>query len=582
MHKIFYSWLFYFMCAHLLLLVVLLFLNIRHLWPEVKKISKKTWLILGAIFLFGFYLRNAEYWLGPFLDGYVYQESAHMWILHGQFVKSCALGNPLDCKLFEQVLFLPGFPVIIALVHLVFGINSLNASAVSAVMSSLTIVLVFLSAYLLFRKSSVGLLSALVYAVIPINIIYSQSGLSRPTALFFFGLTIVSFLIALKNGKYITWLWFAVSLSYFIYLRPEVYAIIPVFLFFVIIFKRKEIGTFSRSFMKDRPQDFIVLLRLIFLVFLFLLLQLPALNWLLFGNPIRNLPGNGFYGLHLGGILMTGKALWLQLFNLTPGGGESLYHYIFVISVFFVFGLLILVFRRKKENFFIISLFLAYFAVTALFYDGKISGTGELTYDYFRRSLMLNVPYSVIAGYGFYLVFSFLESVSLKRMLYPSIFLGILFVSVNALNIDFDGKKIKESYKIARTFFSLSLFKDVRAAKAGDKSLINPDSDYWEIVEKIPDDCLVITSMGLIVTNDYFADNKRKAAQTDLIFDTTENLFVEEIKENKCVYYIEDRQCRRGPGLYLCGFLESRLDKEFFFARNDYLVYKVKLNDEYL
>ncbi|MFH0891601.1 MAG: glycosyltransferase family 39 protein [Candidatus Falkowbacteria bacterium] len=570
------------MCAHLLLLVVLLSLNIRHLWTEVRKISRRTWLILGVIFLFGFYLRNAEYWLGPFIDGYVYQESAHLWVLRGEFVKSCALGNPLDCKLFEQVLFLPGFPVIIALAHLVFGINSLNASAISAVMSSLTIILVFLAAYQLFRKSSVGLLSALVFTVIPINIIYSQTGLSRPTALFFFGLTVVSYLAALKNGKYVTWLWFAVSLSYFIYIRPEVYAIIPVFMFFAIVFKRKEIRIFLRSFMKDRPRDFIVPLRLIFLMFLSLILQLPALNWLLFDNPIRNLPGDGFYGLHFGGILMTGKALWLQLFNLIPGSGGNLYHYIFVISVFFVFGFLFLVFNRKKESFFIVSLWLAYFAVTALFYDGNISGTGELTYDYFRRSLMLNIPYSVIAGYGLYLVFSFLEGVSLERMLYPAIFLGILFISMNALNVDFDRNKIKESYKITRTFFTLSLFKDARAAKAGDKSLIHPDSDYWEIVEDIPGDCLVITSKGLIVTNDYFAGNKRRAAQTDLIFDTTENLFVEEIKENKCVYYIEDGQCRRGSGLYLCGFLENRLDKEFIFTRNDYVVYIVKLNDEYL
>src|SRR3989339_362417 len=579
MYKIFFSPLFYFMFAHLALLIVLSCLNIKYLWLETKKIDKKVWIVLFFIFLFGFYLRNSEYWLGPFSDGYVYQESAHMWILHGEFVKSCALGNQMDCRLFEQVLFLPGFPFIIVLVHLLFGISSLNASIISAVLSSLTVILVFFSAFLLFRKSLVAVFSALVYALIPINIIYSQTGLSRPTALFFLSLVVINYLLALKNDKYVSWLSFVASLSYLIYIRPEVYTIIPFFLLFIVIFKREESRVFFSDLIKKNKSVYSALARFIFLCLLFGVLQIPALHWLLFNNPIKGLPGGGFYGLHAGGIYMVGKALWLQFFNLMPDG-TNLYHYLFFVSVSFVLGFLSLIFNKKKEGFFIVFLFLAYFITTALFYDGNISGTGQLTRDYIRRSLMFHVPYSIIAAYGFYLFFNFVvkSCLLLSRLLFPVIFFGIFLVLVVTLNIRADnlGKMLKEDYNIAKTFFPASLFKDKRADKTGDRILIYPDTDYWNIVGEIPNDCLVITGTGLVVTNDYFADNGRKLAQTDLIFDVTASLFIREIKKNECIYYVENWQCLppHDNNLYVCRFLKDYLDKEFLYERGYYRVYK--------
>ena len=105
MYPIFSSWLFYFMAIHLVVLLFLCAKNFKYLYQSVKKIEKSTWILLFLIFIFSFCLRNSEYWLGPFSDGYVAQESARMWVLHGDYVKSCALGTPADCKISEQVLF---------------------------------------------------------------------------------------------------------------------------------------------------------------------------------------------------------------------------------------------------------------------------------------------------------------------------------------------------------------------------------------------------------------------------------------------------------------------------------------------
>src|SRR3989339_747466 len=152
MYKIFYSPLFYFMLCHFVLMVVLFVLNFKYLIKEFKKINKKVLLILLIIFLFGSYLRNSEYWLGTHTDGYVAQESAKMWILHGEHFKSCGLGNQIECEIPEQVLAPPGFPLLIVIAHLIFGLNSLNASVISAVLSSLIIILVFLNSWLLFNN----------------------------------------------------------------------------------------------------------------------------------------------------------------------------------------------------------------------------------------------------------------------------------------------------------------------------------------------------------------------------------------------------------------------------------------------
>lgn len=210
------------MLLHFGLWIILLFFNIKHLVSPFKNINKNTWLLLFLIFLLGFYLRNSEYWLGIHTDGYVSQEAAHYWLVQGKFVKGCALDNIHNCKLHQQVLVPAGFPFLISLFSLFFGFHSLNASIISALLSSLTIILTFLIAYLIFQKEDIGLVAALIFSLIPLNILESQSGASRPTGLFFVGLTTFTYLIAVKNKfKFNLWFLVALCISYSIYVRQE-------------------------------------------------------------------------------------------------------------------------------------------------------------------------------------------------------------------------------------------------------------------------------------------------------------------------------------------------------------------------
>lgn len=562
------------MLVHFFLLVCLFGANIKNLYQEVKKIDKKIWLILLLIFIAGFYLRNAEYWLGPHTDGYVAQESAHLWLLYGEFVKACALGNHINCQLFEQVLAPPGFPLLIALAHLIFGIHSLNASVISAILSSLTILLVFLIAYFIFKKEVIGLYAALIFSFIPLNIINSQTGLSRPTGLFFVGLTVLFYFLAIKNNKFITWILTIVCLSYAIYVRQESYILLPFLFIFFVIFKWSIIKAFLKNLLKKRKKDFKIVFQVIISALIFLVLQIPVLHWLLVNNPYSHYPVGGFFGLHYKGFIIYGSALLQQFFDRSPISSIS---YNVVISIIFFMAMFFLIILWKKKYLFIVGLFLTYFFL----YSFMLGGTGgQLTGDYLRRSLMFHLPYAIISGYGIYLLNPFKKRKFLLLGLFP---LLMLLIFANPLILPkfisplSRGKSFTLNYSF---YFPKSLFKDARATKKGDPSIIYPSRDYWLAVAKIPNDCLVITGLHMIVTNDYFENNQRKAAQIDLIFDSTEDLFLDEFKRSDCLIYIEDYRC--GPDYrdsddYACQFLNKHLDKKFLFQEGRLKIHSVEL-----
>lgn len=563
------------MLAHFFVLIYLFWANLKNLYQEIKKIDKKIWLILLLIFIFSFYLRNSEYWLGPHTDGYVAQESAHLWLLHGKFVKACALGNHIDCQLFEQVLAPAGFPFIITLAHLIFGIHSLNASVISAILSSLTILLVFLIAYLIFKKEEIGLYAALIFSFIPLNIINSQTGLSRPTGLFFVGLTILFYLLALKNNKFITWLLAITCLSYSIYVRQESYILLLFLFIFFVVFKWSIIKNFLKNFIKKRKRDFKIIFQVVISVSLFGILQMPVLHWLLINNPYGTYPVGGFFGLHYKGLIIYGRALFEQLFN--QSSFRPIFHYNVIISIIFLIAILFLIIFWKKKYLFIIGLFLVYFFLYSLM--GGVQVASQLTGDYFRRSLMFHLPYAVIAGYGIYL----LNPIKKRKFLLLGLFpLLILLLFTNPLFFP----KFSQSYGTRLPevnypfYFPKSLFKDARATKEGDSSIIYPSKDYWLAVAKIPNNCLVITSQHILVTNDYFKNNYRKTASIDLIFDQTEHLFLNEFRKSDCLIYIEDYRCSphyRDSGDYGCQFLNKYLNKTLLFKERKLKVYSAEL-----
>ena len=213
-------------------------------------------------------------------------------------------------------------------------------------------------------------------------------------------------------------------------------------------------------------------------------------------------------------------------------------------------------------------------------FDGNIYGTGELTGDYLRRSLMFCLPYSVIAGYGIYILNP------LKKKKYLSLSLVLCFLLIIFLNPLFKSEypfvfKLRPLEKSYNFYFPRSLFKDARATKTGDRTLVHPGEEYWMAVDKIPNSCLVISSQYMLATNDYFKDNKYKVVAIDLINTETEELFLKEFKNNECLVFIRDYRCDSSypDGKdYACQFLENHLvDKKIIFQSDYVNTYIVEL-----
>jgi len=124
--------------------IFLLLINSKEIFKGFSKIKKKYWIFLLIIFIFGFWLRNAEYIYGTHTDAFEYAISARHLVEDGIFVRDCSIGNTNNCKLYEQVLYTQGYPYLISLLYIFFGTNTILGSILSAVLSSLTIVLIFL------------------------------------------------------------------------------------------------------------------------------------------------------------------------------------------------------------------------------------------------------------------------------------------------------------------------------------------------------------------------------------------------------------------------------------------------------
>jgi len=128
-----------------------------------------------------------------------------------------------------------------------------------------------------------------------------------------------------------------------------------------------------------------------------------------------------------------------------------------------------------------------------------------------------------------------------------------------------------------RFYFPKVIFNDARATKTGDKTLIYPDVSYWSAIAKIPNGCLVIASQGMMITSDYFKDNKRRAAQIDLINEPNRERFLTEIKNSDCVMYLRD--ARWSANDYAYKFLEENLDMKLVEQLGGLGLYEVELKN---
>jgi len=501
-----------------LLFIILLILNYKKIKSEVN-ISGKTLAILFLIFLFGFYLRNNEYSYGIHTDGYMYSESAKFLKKYGIFIRDCAIGNLEHCRLYEEALFPPGYPYLITLAYSFFGMNSIYASVISAVFSSLTIITIFFVSYLLFKNEEVGLYSSLIFSLIPLDLFFANTGNVRPTGIFFLTLTTLFYLIALKKKDVKLWTLVVITLSLTIYMHHQnLSLIIPFGVGFLLLKSfRIKIEKIDMKFMIP--------------VFIFILTQIPLIYWLI--SPSYKSPGN-FFSIDC--FIVTAPQVIHDIFSCTSIQFMEIKMLFHPFTNLLLITSLVMIIRKtvwKPIVFLWMMLMVFFFISTSYSYCyGK---------DYVRYIHILVFPYSLLSAISLFLL---REKIGVKKEIFILlIFVFLLFTSGIS--------------------FRLHMFKDMRTEKPKSAKV------YFNAVNTTQNGCTIITSHYMIPTSDVFKNNRRRSINLWLIYPESEEYVLDEISSNECVLYFEDWFCKENQE-YPCKFVEDKLNLSYVSTFEEY------------
>jgi len=484
-----------------LFFLAMLFLNRRELWQEIK-IEKKVAIILLFIFLLGFWLRNSKYSLGEHTDGWVYAESAKFIIAQGIYVKDCAIGNLQSCRLYEQVLAPPGYPFLISIAYMLFGINTIYACIISGILGSLTILLIFYITKKLFDEKT-GLISALIFALFPYDLLFAGSGHVRSTSLFFIALTIFFYLIAIEKDKIKNWVLLAATLSFAVYVRQENIVLLAPMVLGLFLF-----GYFTNAKHSKKPIEFKA--KLFFVKFL-----LPALVFVLTQLPVQRWVTSGYLGVpsifSIQSFFITTPRIIADFF-ITKNfyakriRGFSMLYNPLVSICFFASIFFLLKGIKRKQQLFLSSIFIVYFLVVTSY-----SPNVKQSYDYIRQSHPLVMPVAIISAFV-------LDEVN-KRIIKRDLFFLFAIAAILALSSNLD--------------FTPTLFNDARQSMPPTEAL------HFSATNSTPNNCTIITPLYLVPVSDAIPENRRRTVNYWLI-DFTKDLVNEEIAQSNCVIFFDD------------------------------------------
>lgn len=423
--------------------------HLRFFFKKIVVFDKKVLLCLFFIFLAGFYMRNSEYRYGIDVDGIYYQEMAKSIYFNNLFSQGCALSTPLQCDYFYGSVVLPGYPFLINTLFYLFGPHDILAMMISGFLSSFTIILVFLIYYLLFRCSKGALIASAIFTFCPLDLFCAGTAAVRPTAIFFMCLTVVFFLLSLKERKISFFITMALLFSYTIYVRLEFY--ILVFPMIASLFYNKE------------KVDKKILFYFFIAAYIFFIHQLFVFDWL----------KHNHFGL-TGGKQSTFS---LQYFSTSKKiisyffiGSSDKIGFLFNPYISFFFFLSIFFFlshkKHRKPLSFCIFLFLVFFTGVTFFFAAR----GKEIIRYLHP---ICVPYSLLAGFSIKLIMNKIS----KKSFFISVFIIILIL--------FTGK-----------YFKLKIFADGRKNEPY-------VAKYCEIIKKLPENVLVFTVQPQIFNFDF-------------------------------------------------------------------------------
>ncbi|MCM8796849.1 MAG: glycosyltransferase family 39 protein [Candidatus Omnitrophica bacterium] len=432
---------YFIMKALSLLCLISLIINLREIVGLLKKIERKSAILLLLIVVLGLVLRM---WVIPHTAHDYFDEFEHMNIAQnmafsGKFFLTL-MGTDRFCQAHAFPHRIPGYHSILARAFSVFGDSETVAYNLTALIGSFSVPLVFLLTYLLFNQQGIALYAAFLFNLIPVHLKYSgASGLEVPS-LFFILLSYIAALIYLRQTTLKT-LFLLISFTGFaLYLRPENGILLFFIPFFIFLFSDKAEFNRSKVIRHISFSLLIFVLALPYLVHIYLdVFTYPAKEWsaTLCERIIRfrrQLPDNLFF--------------WFSNFTPLP------------FTLLAIFGIMRLIRENKKMLIF----FSLWFIVLLAVYSQHINSSFINNPDGDRFSLPMYLTLVIFAGFGLF------EALNLSKNKRIAIFLALSFILIE-------------------TFPSLRLSLD----RTFSRDIYKEYNFVWDNKDKIPDDTYVLT-----------------------------------------------------------------------------------------
>ena len=213
----------YFLLMQLIFFAViaLFFLNLKGIRSLHKGIFKENKIIFLILF-FGLSLRI---WFVPHIHHVYFDEFEDIDIgqnlSRGDGFQVTLKGSPENCEAGSLPARPPGYNAILAMAFFLLGASEQVAYGVNIFLGTISILLVFLIAALLFADKKIASWSAFLFSVLPVHLKYSGSAATEITSSFFVLLLLWAGLLYLKKQEFSILLLFIFTSIATLYMRPE-------------------------------------------------------------------------------------------------------------------------------------------------------------------------------------------------------------------------------------------------------------------------------------------------------------------------------------------------------------------------
>lgn len=392
-----------FLLVNFTLLIAFFILNFKDIINCLKNIKRYAWFTLILIFIVAAFLR---FYVVPhthrvFFDEDIYLDIGKEILTSGKACL-CNYGDTNGCYECQQMKWPSGYPFLLSVTFSFFGISENVAFILVSLLGSLSVILVFLIAYLLLKNEKVAIYSAILFALIPVHIMWSGTTASEPVLVFFTLLAAFFFLISFRVGNWKMHTLAVLSIAYALQIKSEGIVLLPIILIMILLLDRNKWKRFT-----DKKFIFAWILFIVLIIPYFMHTYYSSLHesWGSTGEMFdfkyakTNIPENFWF--------------WVA-------GYPTIEHPV-LFTVLMVIGLFYLLKKDRCKGIAISLWFILFFLFYGFFYAGSVRYGVDVRY-----ALSGYPPYIILAGYG---IFSLTMLKKNYEDIISFILIGIILVS---------------------------------------------------------------------------------------------------------------------------------------------------------